>query len=165
MKLPRVVFLDVDGVLNHPAHWDRQQRDGYGRLVQCDAACVERLMRTVEDADARIVVSSSHRSRFVTVTKDRFRTYGIPPHFVVGVTPALDRLDVDSGLYLGVTRGREIRAWLDANAERQGVERLCIVDDGNDMGDLTPYLVRTDPNVGLTDADCARITAMLKGDQ
>lgn len=147
----KLLFLDVDGVLNHPAHWDRALADETlsPAQQQCDPACVKRLLQAVAEADAKIVVSSAHRSRSVTATRERLAAYGIPPRLIIGRTPTLNAQD----------RGHEIQAWLDEWP--RFIDSFVIVDDGDDMAHLLPRLVRVDPNVGLTDTDCARIVAML----
>lgn len=158
---PRIIFLDVDGVLNHPAHWTfvtMHRLHGLG--AQCDPRCVGRVCDLVQDTDAGIVVSSTHRRRSVTATREVFAEYGIPARYIVGITPTLEQRDPKTGLYTNVTRGQEIRAWLDAHPVQN--RRFAILDDDRDMGDLLPYLVRIDPSVGLTDADCADAAELLR---
>lgn len=59
----------------------------------------------------------------------------------------------------GKSRGDEIRRWLDDFGER--VEAFAILDDSDDVGALTPYLVLTDPVDGLTEAHVPRLLELL----
>ena len=58
-------------------------------------------------------------------------------------------------------RGGEIAEWL---AEHPEVEHFVILDDGDDMDHLLPWLVQTDHATGLLDAHVERAVAMLRGE-
>ena len=52
----KIIFLDIDGVLN-PKWWDSdKQSDNYGRLF--DAKAVANLAKIIEETGAEIVISS-----------------------------------------------------------------------------------------------------------
>jgi len=63
------------------------------------------------------------------------------------------------------TRGHEIKAWLQERKKWRGdVTHIAILDDQDDMGDLLPWLVRTDGQKGLSESDCRAALALLSGD-
>ena len=157
----RVIFWDVDGVLNHPEIWGAWVRLGYAASL--DPVIVERAARLVEDTGALCVLSSTWRLGGPTTFKGRdcmsgyVRTVecllesGWANAFTdfIGHTP-----------HLGTTRGIEIGDWLVAHPQ---VDEFVIIDDDADMGNHINRLVKTDHRVGLTDADCERVKALFGG--
>ena len=171
----RIVFLDIDGVLNHfGTNWEdvpwRRQPDGLLR-VPIAPECVVRLNRLTDETKARIVISSSWR-RFACWQDlgPALARHGVTGE-VVGETPDLvsdaawremwrtrPRAPVE---HEQIQRGMEIGEWLLAHPE---VVSFAILDDGSDMVCLRPHLVQTDPNVGLDDPDVESARRLLVGD-
>lgn len=114
----KVIFLDIDGVLN---------RDNGGPKIE--DCFVKRLSRIVEETRAELVLSSSWRSTYVSHI-DSERTYQNKDvallismldkyHLsIMDVTP-----DLTSGSY---ARPIEVRAWL---LEQGNLEHFVILDD------------------------------------
>lgn len=149
-----VVFLDIDGVLNH-----LQTFKGMSR-VKLDRACIQRLERLCEMADAQIVVSSTWRVRpnALAYLRATFVEFGLTkPELVIDVTPNLDHQRAD-GLWISPPRGDEIASWL---GEHDDVTRFVILDDDADMGRLTWFLVQTSFDTGLLDVHLARAMHVL----
>jgi len=154
----RVVFLDIDGVLNHSAHYTSlAPRLGHTTPVDwIDRTCVARLDALCERTGAAVVVSSSWR----IYLRDKG---GAAPVLaaaglrapVIGETPdhttETDRETVIAG------RWGEIRAWLDAHPEVTGY----VVLDDCEVTAPTARFVRTSIAVGLTDEDCERAAMAL----
>lgn len=112
----RVIFLDVDGVLN--------SIESSLVLGTTNTLCpirVGMVKRLCHKAEAHIVVSSSWRNPGVEGTKEALRRAGGDSliQFIVGQTPKI------SG-----PRGGEIAAWLTAHPE---VTSYVILDDDDDM--------------------------------
>ena len=131
----RVLFLDVDGVLNCCQN-----------LHDVDADKIGRLRKIVNETGCRIVLSSNWRIR----DKTRERLAALLREGGVSFsswTPCLDRIAED-GIHVMAERGDEIQAWLDEHAE---VTCFVILDDYSDMAHLQQYLVQTESFVGLTD--------------
>jgi hypothetical protein len=150
----KVLFLDFDGVLNSNAfHRSSPPTDDAQVLLspkRLDPEAIARVNRVIEATGAHIVVSSTWRVRLDT--KEELQVLLEERGFtgkVIGLTPRI----------YSRPRGEEIQAWLDSRASL--VERFAIVDDHDDMGALSPRLVLTDPEIGLTDADCEQIVALL----
>lgn len=151
---PVIVFLDVDGVINHHGCWAEPESP------KIDSGCIRRLNRIVEATDSRIVVSSAWRYQIhghaMTLLGFSYmlRTHGLKM-FVNGQCVVIDITARDEDI---AERPDQIRAWLKYNGMRD--QRYVILDDLDaDWGDLK--IVRTDPVVGLTDADVERAIAIL----
>ncbi len=152
----KVVFCDVDGVLNAmPRTW----REGHNPRLQPEF--VELLRELVLRTGAHVCVSSTWRlGEGYTRLVVHLAQMGVPRSCFVGKTP--DEYPFSPGGLLGADRrGREIQQWLDAHPQ---VERFVILDDDGDMGDLLPRLVQTRHDEGLTRAHVERAVEMLTGD-
>jgi hypothetical protein len=135
--MARLLFLDIDGVLNH-----------YGSAGKIDRACVARLNHIVERTGAVVVISSTWRVTHSPEQMQRLLTgHGFSGE-VVGDTPCL----------YGRPRGEEVAAYLDDNGE---VEAFAIVDDNADLEPVADHLVLVDDFVGLSDADVAACVELL----
>ena len=139
----KVIFLDVDGVLNSKLDGNsiKLRTDSYLRLLR------EIIMAT----GAQIVLSSSWRCgpvKAIKNLKSRLAEYGLE---IMDSTPVL------SG---SSCRGDEIRQWLDNNG--QSVGRFVILDDDDDMAEfIDTHLVQTDSEIGLQEGDALRCIEML----
>lgn len=149
----KVLFLDIDGVLNcmYPTpsqdhEWIDLDEWRYG----FNPELVARLRYVVANTDCKIVISSSwrHHANYAPYQPDRnwrdvlAEKLRRPREEVfAGETPTNDRGQ----------RGLEIKRWLE---EHDGeVENWCVVDD--ETVDIEPYLksryiVKTDMKCGLT---------------
>ena len=160
----KVLFLDIDGVLNcmYPTpsqdhEWVDLDEWRYG----FNPDLVARLRYVIGNMDCKIVISSSWRHHidyapyqpgrnWRDVLAEKLRR---PREEVfAGETPTNDR----------GRRGLEINQWLE---EHKGeVEAFCVVDD--ETVDIEPYLksryiVKTDMRYGLTKADADSIIEKL----
>jgi HAD domain in Swiss Army Knife RNA repair proteins len=121
----RLVFLDIDGVLN--LGWV----PGIG-FDWREHSCVEALNQILEATDAVLVISSSWRL-FETqedLKRILLAEWGIRGE-IVGATPEINFHDADLEADLPDARITEIRAWLN-QADRDGwVESFVVLDDQN----------------------------------
>lgn len=152
-----VVFLDVDGVLNHHTLYaalkgaDRRHE----HAAWMDPACVARVQSLCDRTGAAIVVSSSWREIIgLPATVEALRANGLTAD-VIGCTPT--EHEVGRFVVLAMSRWQEIRAWLDAHAM---VDRFVVLDDAADSTPAAVY-VHTNITVGITDADVERAVAIL----
>ena len=157
-----IIFLDIDGVLvNDFKHNNRiilnYQDEGVEHSVNyahLDPQCVGELNRITKSTGAKLCLSSTWRigppAEF-ELTKRHFKFEGIEGEFV-GRTPTAG----ECGSW-GI-RGLEIQYWLDRNP----TDKFVIIDDSSDMEHLTPRLVRTQPEDGLTKSDANIAIEMLK---
>jgi len=135
----KVLFLDVDGVLN--------THDTAGTI---DEAMAERVRRILRETGAYLVISSSWRQNPVLVSFLLQRLGKDAEVRWLGSTPNLVADETTGGIALNANRGEEIETWLRTNS-RRGVRRFVILDDRNDMDNVRHNLVRTDADEGLTD--------------
>jgi hypothetical protein len=164
-RVRRIVFLDVDGVLNSI---ERYARTGYRggppvagqyptvERVNWDPACVARVRRIVELTGAELVITSTWRDGMTPAQfRDAFALYGWEDAPVAGVTPTHAPES-----FVDIVRGREVAMWLAANVGQECVY-VCI-DDVDDYLDGQPF-VRTDERVGITNAEVETVLAALAG--
>ena len=137
---PRVIFLDIDGVLAPIRRWDR-----YGDL---DPACIKVLNEIVACGEADVVVSSTWRyGKTAAELQEMLEAQGFKG-CVLDKTPTGEP---------GADRGDEIAAWL----AKHVVTGYVIIDDHADMGALHTHLVLTHPARGLQPADAPRAIDLL----
>jgi len=133
----KVLFLDVDGVLNNGV-WAMEMVEQGVRVFR-DGLLYEpslvQLRRIVAETGAVIVLSSSWR-----LDPEAYENlcgwlvkYGMVIH---DQTPSV-----------GGDRGEDITAWFDLHPGRY---QYVILDDDDDMGRHLKHLVRTEFNTGLT---------------
>jgi hypothetical protein len=163
-----VVFLDIDGVLNHCDTRNVPPTDAEPLPIPIAPECMARLNRLIAETGAKIVISSSWRKavRWQDLGPALMR-HGLVAD-VIGETPDLvndavwlANWQVRKGApftYERLERGWEIGEWL---AEHPEVTAFVILDDCSDMDVLKPWLVLTHPNDGLDDPDVERAKWLL----
>jgi hypothetical protein len=142
----RLVFLDVDGVLNSRRFFQKADRntglpsgESIDKLCPESMACLNKLLRVT---DAKVVLSSVWRFKGdVEHLAKILRASGFRGD-LIGMTPDLQD-EFPGGLE---------------------IESFVILDDDSDMGPLLPRLVKTKFDDGLTDHEVAKAIAMLVPD-
>ena len=136
----RVVFLDIDGVLNRHGFRPAESR---GLVSWIEPELAARLAREVAAIDARVVLASDWRiGRTIEALREALGAHGLALH---DVTPSA----------CGGGRWREIAAWLAANGA--GPSETAIIDDAFDMGELAARHVRCTPLAGFDDRAAAAL--------
>lgn len=150
--MTRLLFLDVDGVLNHETYY-MERPVGDDRpypLSEFDPACVDRVNRILGETGACLVVSSSWRLDGCERLSAIFGAVGLPTEF--GVTPLLP----------GRPRGEEIAAYMEDNP----CDSYAILDDDTDMLDCQmDNFVWCHYYTGLTDARADKAVRILLGNK
>lgn len=116
-----IVFLDVDGVMNHYGSFARSE--GSGLLVASsahvlDPACVDRVLRLVRETDADVVLSSTWRLDARRGSLDALRAAGI-------------RWVASTPVFGGEPRREEIYYALQV-LDMHGTRPVIVLDDGED---------------------------------
>lgn len=129
----KVIFLDVDGVLNS-RQWYINNHNRHPERCGADTAInprfVRNLKKIVNKTKAKVVLSATCRQE-VKKSKHHylrriFKQYGIE---IYDYTP-----------YTGMERGIDIQEWLNRHLD---VTNIVILDDDSDMCHLEEYLVKT----------------------
>ncbi len=152
-KIEKIIFLDIDGVLN-PSYFENslfkmwknsegkiKSKDEYGQLFFDQNVMALRLL--IGQTGAKIVLSSTWRMAGIEAIQKMWIHRALPGE-VIGVTPIL-RTPNDN------IRGHEIDQYME---ERDFWGRYVIIDDNDDMLKIQKhYFVKTDSNFGLTMED------------
>jgi len=172
----RVVFLDMDGVLNSAEYFGSNPdldadtstapdpKDDYWWTRMINPTSVERLNAIVALGDAKVVISSSWRYHCTPEDMQRYLSSRGFTGEVIGRTPLSN--EMPPGLANRGLRGLEIEVWLVKN-KHLNVENFVILDDMGDgaFAHMAPYLVRTSWARGIQPEDVARTLAILTGDE
>lgn len=148
----KVLFLDVDGVLNNQ-RWAIKMFEEDGLRVYRDNILYEpslrQLKRIINITGALIVVSSAWRQI---------------PSCYADLKAWLERFEMeiyDKTPYVGGERGDDITAWFERNP---GEWRYAILDDDSDMGIHMDHLVKTRFDRGLTWVEADKCIELLEQD-
>lgn len=142
----RVLFLDIDGVLN--SHRTCIGLGGFPHDFSAEG------MALVDHAALGLVRGLCRVGGVSVVLSSSWRII----HGFASVAAGLDLPVVDRTPSLGGCRGDEIADWL---ARHPGVERYAIVDDSSDMlPEQLPFFVRTDGFDGLLWRDFEKLCAL-----
>lgn len=156
--MTRILFLDVDGVLNTHDGWEA----GHHGHDSLDPGPVARLNRLCARTGCRIVVSSTWRIgpyRGPDGCRANLRRMGVTGPFHRNWRTR-DRALNDELTYEDRPRGKQIRDWLLAHPE---VTAYAIVDDDSDMlPEQMPRYVKTQFKDGLQDVHADRLVALLE---
>ena len=141
----RVLFLDIDGVLNRTGY---RPATSLGLRSWIEPELAARLNRVLLTIGARIVLSSDWRKgRDLELLRQELSAAGVDGE-LFAVTPVIP----------GAGRWREIEAWMDQ--WDVAAEDVAIVDDGYEMGPLGPRFVRASPLNGFDDAVADTLVAL-----
>ncbi|MCD8326435.1 MAG: hypothetical protein LUC90_07065, partial [Lachnospiraceae bacterium] len=152
-KAMKVLFLDVDGVLND--YGTTTRTSDHWPFV--DDEKVARLRKIIDETGAKIVLSSDWREerdipcRNISYLElvEKLKAFGLE---IFDYTPEYGYRS---------SRGREIAGWLEG---RDDVESFVILDDRRDMHPNMDRLVRTSMLDGLTDGIAEIAVRMLNGE-
>ena len=171
MKKYKVIFLDIDGVLNS-VEFNIWKKDNKVKCGSINPKECQRLDKFCTEYDIKLVISSTWRNGnsyiecitdFKNEIKDEPGLELIIPH-IVGVTPYSKSRH----------RGQEIQYFFDIAAgkypeykkvmkEDFAISEYCIVDDDSDMLDTQmSNFVQTNTWKGITENDYIKIKQILK---
>lgn len=143
----KIIFLDIDGVLNHEEFFHKQKhkkvkyknRNDWFAYSYFDIECLKRIEKLCKKHKAEIVLSATARFDFsIGEWNDFFKFYFHIEIPIIGVTPSLKH-----GF-----RGLEIKDWLSNQGfnhinwneevqyeymEKSNIQNYIILDDDSDM--------------------------------
>lgn len=152
--MTRVVFLDIDGVVNTfqiykepPSHIPESQlrlHDGYyvdmcntSSLRVSNIQAVTYLDKMCHEFNLKIVISSTWRCNFEKVKQSLYNSGLSKDIEIIGKTGPHEE-----------TRGLEICRWLDEHGKE--IDDFIILDDDSDMFPLHKHLIKTNTYAGIT---------------
>lgn len=178
VKIEKVIFLDIDGVLNTESYinhfWEfcrlhkleRKEskrdfnaimRDKYGNLF--DPIAVQNLKYIIDNTDADIVISSSWRKSGLEFMQDLWidrQLCGLVIDITTWNTPNAKPRDLPFAERF--ERGIEIKDWVEKNKPLSYV----ILDDDNDMlPEQSDFFIQTNEVYGLTLQDAINAVKIL----
>lgn len=144
MEKKKIIFLDIDGVLNViPPDYDQFGGIFHDHLV-------DNLGLIIKETRAKIVISSTWRFSGLERMKQMWQFRNLPGE-VIDITPDCHDL-VNEGRFddfSHVDRGHEIDYWLE---RRTDIESYVIIDDDNDfLAEQRDSFVRTANNINHPD--------------
>lgn len=162
----KVIFLDIDGVLNtqdwHGRMTKDTPRDEFGWVF--DPVAVENLGHVVKETGASIIISSSWKFLGLAKLREMWKIRNLPGT-ILDITPntVSDEVLLNANLdemELGVCRGNEIKEWLSRHKGK--VSNYVIIDDFDDMlPEQEDHVVLTNTLIGITDFDAEKAITIL----
>lgn len=155
--MKRIIFLDIDGVLNSNFWNESHQREiSDGTLI--DESKIDILCKLVEDTDAQIILHSGWKYWFDSDLKplrkeaENLRALlekeGLT---IAGVTPDHATEEIRKSKKFSLVKAGEILAWLE---QHNDVNAWVVLDDLDlHNAEIEKHQIRTDQSVGLTDED------------
>ena len=149
----KIIFLDIDGVLNTEHYQGLLQyqgkpwQDEYGAFF--DPKAVKQLKRIIDATDVDIVVESSWKYLGLDAMKELWEVRNLPGT-IIDITPSL----------LGKNKGVEIASWLSKYA-KQDIRYVIIDDEYVILDSQLPHFILTNPYEGITEEQANRAISML----
>ena len=164
----KVIFLDIDGVLNS----ERLAKQLYNKGIKChgddgvynfiDENVVNKLVQFCKIYNIKLVISSSWRHFYFDDTikffqeKRNKKLHSLIP-YIIGQTPRLYK-EKETGSSEQLCRGDEIQYYIDT----YHIENYVILDDDSDMLDSQlEHFIQTDYKYGLLDKDFKKMKTIL----
>ena len=169
-NIMKVIFLDIDGVLNSDAYAVRYQEEilrekGYHIFV--DPEAVNRVKKICDETGAKIILSSSWRMFDLKNTLKDLNIYrDLKPiiDYIIGITPRLncDRRGTEINYVIPRVDECVEKGLIAEQYKGEKIDFYIIIDDDDDMiGFQHDLLIQTDYMVGLTDDDTDKAIDLL----
>lgn len=176
MKEYKVIFLDIDGVMNSAQYDCWRHKNHIRKYGSIDPRECYRMSRFCKDYDIKLVISSSWRNGnswqqcYDEFMRDglglgEFNHHGIQLlcPYIVGVTPYSKSRHRGQEIqyFFDITNG-QYKEFKKVMKEDFVISNYCIVDDDNDMLESQKkHFVQTNPWTGLTKKDYRKIKQIL----
>lgn len=165
--MTRVLFLDIDGVLNSEA-WNADHQQEITRGILIDREKVQLLSQLVHDTHAQIILHSGWRMWFDAKLRPLRREADVLVKFfddaglsIAGVTPDLTTEEIRRNKQFSKVKADEILAWLSRHEHVQAWVVLDDLDLHNEQ--IREHQVRTNPSMGLNWCDIESAYQILEG--
>ncbi len=161
----KVIFLDIDGVLNSNFWNDAHQREiSDGSLI--DEEKIHLLGRLIKSTNAKVILHSGWKFWFdsnmnplrkeAENLKNMLKKEGVE---LEGMTPDYTTEEIRKSKKFSLVKADEILAWI---AEHDSMDAWIVIDDLDlHNEEIKKHQIRTDANVGLTVEDVREAEKML----
>ena len=161
----KLIFLDIDGVLNSSTFINDKVAQGTKDFIFLDTRAINLLLDVIKETNAKVIITSTWRSYDYESTIEEFAQYeelkDLLPH-IYGVTPTT----------MIHTRGQEIQYFMNYIRKRNFPAQFrcpissdydyVIIDDDTDFLDnQREHLVHTNFEFGFTEADKQKVINIL----
>lgn len=166
-----LIFLDIDGVLNHQLFYEKYYKDGKNNtgvehpLDDLDPTRIEFLNQLIKDTDAKVVISSTWRKYYTVEQLQGFLEARGFKGEIIGVTPSLGikvHKNSKDAYIPSMPRGVEIYSYLQDNQD-DNMSYVILDDDSDMMLWQTNNFFHVDSYAGLTPNIVYKATRFLKG--
>lgn len=163
--MDKVIFLDIDGVLNSEFWNDSHQKEISDGSLN-DEENVVLLGKLVRETEASIILHSGWRFWFdeklhplrkeAEHLRNLLEKEGV---YIVGRTPDYTTEEIRRTKKFSLVKAAEILGWL---ADHQEVERWVVIDDLDlHNAEIAMHQIKTDPSIGLTMEDVEEAVMLL----
>ena len=132
----KILFLDIDGVLNSQLFFESEEYKKDDDHTMIDTKLVHHINRIVEETGCKIVISSSWRHSGLDECNRKLLSKGLN-EMAIDITPSLYFEKNKHDYTYSVPRGCEIKAWLEMNkgilGDKISKTNYVILDDDSDM--------------------------------
>ena len=170
MYIRKIIFLDIDGVLNTEHYQGLLQyqgkswQDEYGAFF--DPNAVKQLKRIIDATNADIVVESSWKYHGLDAMKELWEVRNLPGR-IIDITPStisdeyLLSNDLEN-IYPSMLhcKGVEIASWL-SKYETQDFRYVIIDDEYVILDSQLPYFILINPYEGITEEQANQAISIL----
>lgn len=166
--MKKIVFLDIDGVLNSDFWNKNHQREiSVGTLI--DESKIKLLCKLIKDTDAQIILHSGWKYWFdpdlrpLRREAENLKVLLEKEGLVIsGVTPDHATEEIKNSKKFSLVKAGEILAWLE---QHNDVDAWVVMDDLDlHNAEVARHQVRTDQSIGLIDGDVEKAKRMLGGE-
>lgn len=165
-KISKILFLDIDGVLNshQSADYFHRVRGEWNPYEEFCPISVGNLCTILEEVpDLKIIMSSTWRIGIPNLEKLKEIFDALPTSIESSLIKS--RLIDKTPVHRDSPRGLEIQEWVDVNKDKLTKDfRMVILDDDSDMAHLKPHLIQTNGVLGLTLLDAQKAIRVFKSD-
>lgn len=152
----KIVFLDVDGVLNSDKFYNELlEEEGIDCFREdiLDQRAISRVARIIRDTEAHVVISSSWRWDIQSMNRllEQLNAFGIEP---------VDTTIMD--MRVNMSRADEIKLWLEQHPD---VTNYVVLDDDiMNIEEVGRHHIKTNMNRGLETNHVEQAKKILNGD-
>lgn len=161
----KIIFLDVDGVLNGN-FWNETHQKEISDFTKVDATRVRLLAKLVDDTGANVVMHSAWRSMFDENMMPRgklsqklydiLKSEGIT---IYDKTPDFSTEEIRKTKKFSLVKASEILAWLNTHSDIESWVVLEDLDLNNDI--IAQHQILTNQDIGLLPEDVENAKTIL----